>query len=105
MDDKQKKLFDWLDRKAFDPVLNAKPEDFSGDKKDKLEDVQRATRSERERYKNYSSAQELYQNFQDDLSSDDAREVDRELDALGLPKLPDFEKEFNEKAREVGVDT
>jgi hypothetical protein len=72
MDEKQKKLFDWLDDKAFQPVLNKNPDDYSGDKKDKLEDVQRATRSERERYRNYSSAQDLYDNYQDDLTSDEA---------------------------------
>ncbi len=105
MDEKQKKLFDWLDDKAFQPVLSKDPDDYSGDKKDKLKDVQSATRNERKRYQNYSSAQDLYNNFQDDLDSDDAREIDNELDDLGLPKLPDFKKQFTEKARELGVDT
>lgn len=105
MDDKQKKLFNFLDEKAFQPVLDKDPDDYSGDRKDELEDVQRATRSERERYRNYSSAQELYRNFHDDLTSDEAKEVNRELDALDLPKLADFEQEFDRRAEDVGVDT
>lgn len=105
MDDKQKKLFNFLDDKAFQPVLNADPKDYSGHKKGELQDVQRATRSERERYQNYSSAQDLWNNYQDDLDSEEAKKIDRELDDLGLPKLSDFQKEFRNKAQEVGVDT
>jgi hypothetical protein len=105
MDEKQKKLFEWLDDKAFQPVLNKGADDYSGDKKDKLKDVQQATRSERKRYQNYSSAQDLYDNYRDDLDSQAAKEVDRELDELNLPKLSDFQKEFSKKAREVGIDT
>jgi hypothetical protein len=105
MDEKQKKLFDWLDDKAFQPVLDKDPDDYSGDKKDKLKDVQSATRSERKRYQNYSSAQDLYNNYQDDLDSEEAKKIDRELDDLDLPKLSDFENEFSKKARELGVDT
>ena len=105
MDEKQKKLFNFLDDKAFQPVLNADPDDYSGKKKDELKDVQQATRSERKRYQNYSSAQDLWNNYQDDLDSEEAKKVDRELDDLGLPKLADFQKEFRKKAEEVGVDT
>lgn len=105
MDEKQRKLFNWLDERAFQPILNADPADYSGDKKAKLKDVQQATRSERERYQNYSSAQDLYDNYEDDLDSDEAEKINRELDDLGLPKLSDFEKDFSRQAEEVGVDT
>lgn len=105
MDDKQRKLFNFLDDRAFQPILNKDADDYSGEKRQKFEDVKRATQSERERYQNYSSAQELYRNFHDDLTSDEAVEVNRKLDDLNLPKLADFEKQFDERASEVGVDT
>lgn len=50
MDDKQKKAVRMARPQGVRPVLEKDPEDSSGGKKDKLKDVQRATRSERERY-------------------------------------------------------
>ncbi|HZC38229.1 MAG TPA: hypothetical protein VE221_06110 [Sphingomicrobium sp.] len=99
----KKELFDFLDRRAFKPVLDADLKDYSGDGKRKLADAQQATRSERERYKHYDSADELYRMFHDDLSSEPAKKVHRELTELGLPTLNDVRKEFDERAKEAGV--
>lgn len=103
MTSKEKKLFDFLDRRAFKPVLDADPDDYSGDDKRKLEDAQRATRSERKRYENYGSADELYRMFHDDLDSEPAKKIHRELKELGLPTLNDVCKEFDKRAHEAGV--
>ena len=99
----KKELFHFLDRRAFKPVLQADPDDYSGDDKRKLEDAQRATRSERERYENYDSADELYRMFHDDLNSEPAKKIHRELKELGLPTLNDVRKEFDKRAKEAGV--
>ena len=72
----KRKLVDFLDERAFRPVIRAKPEDYPEGKRDKLRDVQRATESERERFRNYESAEKVYQMYRDDLTSDEAKEVD-----------------------------
>lgn len=99
----KKQLFNFLDEKAFKPVLDANPDDYSGDKKRKLADVKDATRSERKRYENYGSADELYRMFHDDLDSEPAKKVHRELRDLGLPSLDDVKGAFDKKAKELGV--
>lgn len=53
-----------------------------------LRDVQRATEQERERYRGHDSVQKVYEMYQDDLNSDEAHEVHRKLDKLGLPTVP-----------------
>ena len=102
-ENKKQELFDWLDSRAFQPVLKARPDDYSGGKKDKLEHVQDATRRERERYQHYSSAQQLYNVFKDDLSSEEAKEVHADLRDLDLPTLNDCKDEFEKKAQDLGV--
>ncbi len=97
--DKKAELLEFLERRAFNPVLHAK----SGDK-DTLEHVQRATRDEIERYRNYGSAEEVVINFKRDLHSSAAKKVHAELRRLHLPTIEDVRDEFEAKARELGVD-
>ncbi|WP_137389624.1 hypothetical protein [Rhodoligotrophos defluvii] len=101
--DAKAKLVDFLDRKAFEPVLRADPDRYSESQRAKLEDVKRATESERERFRNYESAEKVYQMYRDDLSSEPAQEVDRELRDLNLPTLKDVREEFEQLAEELGV--
>lgn len=102
---KKNKLVKFLDEKAFDPVLEANAEDFPKTKRDKLENVQRKTEVEKERFHNYRSAAEVVKMYRDDLSSENAKPVNRDLKALGLPCLPDLKDEFEAKAKELGVET
>lgn len=99
----KEKLVDFLEEKAFRPILNADPEDFPESKRDKLKDVQRATESERDRFRGYDSAEEVYEMFRDDLTSDEADEVNRELRDLGLLTLHDVRGDFERLADEVGA--
>lgn len=103
MDHKQRELFDFLKRKVFDPVLRADSDGRSDAEQRKLEDVQEATRAEMERFEHYDGAQELVDNFKDDLSSEPAKKIHRESRALDLPTLPDVRDEFQNKARELGL--
>ncbi len=104
--DARRELVDFLESRAFNPVLNKKPDDYGSDSdRRKLADVQRATRSEIERYRHeYTSAQDVIRNYKDDLTSEPAREIDRELDQLGLPTLRDIEPQFRKKVEELGFD-
>ncbi|MGE5540597.1 MAG: hypothetical protein ACM30I_18415 [Gemmatimonas sp.] len=98
------KLIEFLERRAFDPVLSAKPEHYPEPRRSKLADVQRRTRTEVERFHRYGSAREVVVNFLRDLDSEPAERVHRELKALGLPTLNDVEDEFMRLADELHVD-
>lgn len=100
----REKLLDLLDRKAFDPVIHASPDDVAEGKRDRLEGLQETTRSTKESYhEKYGSAEKVAEMFRDDLSSDSARKVQQELKDLGLPTLQDVKEEFEELARELEV--
>lgn len=104
-DNAREKLLDFLDRKAFDPVLKASPDDYTNDaQKQKLKNVQKTTRNTKESYHKYGSAEKVRQMFRDDLHSDAAEDVHRELRDLGLPTLNEIEPEFTHLADQLDVD-
>jgi len=91
-------LVKFLDHKVFDPILNASPDKYSGARRDDLSYVQDRTKSEKERYHNYGSADEVVRMYKDDLSSENAKSVNSKLKELGLPQLADVKDEFEKKA-------
>ncbi len=105
-DNAKKELVDFLERRAFRPVLDTRPDDYDSDsERRRLAEVQRATRSEIDRYRRqYTSARDVIDNYKDDLTSEPAKKIDRELDALGLPTLRDIEPDFRRKVEELGFD-
>src|SRR5579871_2941394 len=70
MDQAQRELTEFVIKRAFEPVMHAKTDGRSEADRRALEHVQKATRSEIERYRRYGSARELATNFRRDLSSD-----------------------------------
>ncbi len=78
--DAREQLLDLIDKKAFEPVLDASPKDYEKEQdRQKLADAQQTTRSTQHRYHtSYKTAKDVYQNYKDDLSSDAAEDVDRE---------------------------
>ena len=94
----KEELVRFLDERVFDRVLQASPNDYTGRKQDDLKYVQDRTRSEKERYHHYASAEEVVRMFQDDLHSANARPVNNKLKALGLPRLVDVKEEFERKS-------
>jgi hypothetical protein len=101
----REKLLDLVDGKAFDPVLKASPSTYSSERdKDRLRDVQDTTRNtQRSYHEKDKSAQAVYENFLDDLHSEAAKKVHRELRDLNLPTLDDNKDEFEQMANELGV--
>jgi hypothetical protein len=98
-------LFDFLKREAFDPVLNASPDRYDSDSdREKLKEVQEATRREVERFRERDSVGGIIDEFKGDLSSDPAEKIQRKLHALDLPALPDVEEKFRKKVEELGHD-
>lgn len=102
-DGAKERLVNFLDEKAFQPVLGANPESYPEDKRNVLKDVQDATRAERDRFHDYGSAEEVYQMYKDDLNSEPAQDVHGKLRDLDLPTLNDVRSEFENLAQEVGV--
>lgn len=101
--DKKQELLAIVERKAFDPVMRAKPDGRSDADRKKLEHVQKATAAEIERYRAYGSAEELVTNFKRDLHSRAAKKVHAELRSLDLPTLEDVREAFERKAGDQGV--
>jgi hypothetical protein len=102
-DRKKDELVRFLEQRAFKPVLDAKPKGRSEAEQKKLENVQKATRAEIERFHNYSSAQEVVTNFRRDLNSEPAKRIHAELRSLDLPTLDDVRDEFERRAEELDV--
>ena len=101
--DHKHELLSLVERKAFDPVIKAKPDGRSEAEKKKLEHVQKATEAEIDRYRGYRSAEELVTNFKRDLTSQPAKKIHTELRSLDLPTIEDIRDEFERKARDLGV--
>jgi len=102
--DAKQKLVHYLEEHAFNPILHADPDHYSGKDRDKLDDVQRATKSEVDRYRHYGSARDVVDNYKDDLTSDEAKKIDRELKALDLPTLADVRDGFEKLAHDLHID-
>ncbi len=90
----KKELLDFLDQHVFDPILRASSDHYSEADQRKLKDVQDRTRSEKERFRGYSSARDIVENYKRDLHSSTAKRVNGELEKLKLPTLPSVEHEF-----------
>jgi hypothetical protein len=94
----KEELVRFLDERVFDRILNASAEKYDGKKGDDLKYVQQRTRSEKERYHKYGSADEVVRMYKDDLHSENAKPVNDKLKELGLPRLVDVQDEFEKKA-------
>ena len=94
----KKELVRFLNERVFEPILKASPDRFHGKQKEDLKYVQDRTRSEKQRYEHYSSADEVIRMYKDDLHSEKAKPVNERLKELGLPRLEDVKDEFDKKA-------
>lgn len=103
MSQAQQELANFVISRAFNPVMRAKTDGRSEADRKSLEHVQKATRAEIERYRNYGSAEDVAVNFTRDLNSRAAKKVHAELRHLHLPTINDIKDEFEQKARDLGV--
>jgi hypothetical protein len=102
--EKRRKLVEFLDRKAFDPVLSTSVDKYSGRQREKFEDVRHSTESEKQRFHDdYRTAVDVKQNYLSDLNSQTARKKNAELKELGLPRLPELKDEFLHLCEELEV--
>ena len=103
--DKREALLEFLDQRAFEPVLDASPDDYTHEvDKRMLEDVKERTRREQRRYHDeYASAGDIRKSYLSDVSSSAAKKVHRELEQLNLPTLPKLKGEFLDLCARLGV--
>ncbi|MBV8592463.1 MAG: hypothetical protein JO212_20780 [Acetobacteraceae bacterium] len=101
--DAKQELISFLERRAFQPVLRARQDDYPDNKRDELADLQERTRREIERFHNYGSAEDVVTNFKRDLHSSKAKEIHKRLEELNLPTINDVGQEFEEPADRLGV--
>lgn len=90
----KQELIHFLEHRVFNPILRAKPDDYTDRDRPALEHVQKSTESEKDRYHHYGSADEVVLNFKRDLHSAAAKKIDSELSRLKLPSLPEVKDEF-----------
>lgn len=100
----QQELAEFVISRAFDPVMRAKPDGKSEADRRTLDHVKQATQAEIERYRGYGSAREVAINFKRDLSSAAAKKVHAQLRHLRLPTINEIKAEFEDKARQLGVE-
>jgi hypothetical protein len=101
--DARRKLLDFLEHKAFQPVLRADPKHVPANRRDTLREMQDKARTEIERFRHYGPAEEIVTNFRRDQHSAPARKVHQALAELGLPTVNDVRDDFEKLARELGV--
>jgi hypothetical protein len=93
-------LLHLLDRHVFDPILRASADAYGEADQKKLEHVQNRTRSEKERFRGYTNAGEIVENYKRDLHSSVAKRVNSELERLKLPTLSSVKEESLKEAGE-----
>jgi hypothetical protein len=104
MASQREQLVNFINRKVFDPILNANPDKYGDDERKDLQYVQDKTKKDKERFeKEYTSADDVKENYLNDVSSEPAQKVDRKLKELDLPSLPKYKDEFEELCDRLGV--
>ncbi len=94
-DGKRDQLLNFLDKNAFDPILQKDEDKYSLNLRTKFRDVKRSTQNEKSRFHNeYLTAKDVKDNYLSDLNSRTAKKKNEELQELGLPRLPEFRDQF-----------
>ena len=105
MADHKADLLSFLDRRAFTPILEADPAEYPEQDRQLLLDLQSRARLGRDRYysSDISTAEQICAQFLHDLCTAEQRNLDRTLDRLRLPALPEIKGEFLALCERLGV--
>jgi hypothetical protein len=102
--DKRKELLKFIDKKAFDVIIKASPDKFKDKDREKFDDIKRKTENEKKQFHDeYKTAEEVKANFLSNVRSKAAGKLNKELEHLGLPTLPDLKDEFMEICKKLEV--
>lgn len=97
-------LVDFLEERAFRPVLDAPPDRYHDGDRDRLRRAQKTVREQMTRLRGTATISEVIDGYRGDIRSDRGRETERTLHRLGLPAPADSEEGFRLKVRELGYD-
>ena len=94
--EKRQVLLEFLDSKAFDPVLEAMPEQYSSERDRKmLEDVKKTIVTEKETFhKNDLTPEQVRQHFIREMYFETSGKLGKELEDLELPRLLQLREKF-----------
>jgi hypothetical protein len=101
--DARKELIDFIDKKAFDKILKTSPDDYEGKNKEAAEEVIKKTKAEQKKFHGYKSAEEVKKNFLENVHSKPAKKLNKEIEHLGLPTLPQLKEDFEKLADKLEV--
>jgi hypothetical protein len=101
--DTKKELLNFIDHKAFDVILKKDAGKMDGKEQDQLEELQRKTKKEQEKFHGYGSAKEIKENFLANVRSKPAHKLNKGLKDLKLPTLPDLKDDFEALCNKLGV--
>lgn len=102
--DARKQLIDFINKKAFNPILKADLSDYKGEEKEKLKHVQQKTKNEQHQFEHeFTSAEKVKKEFLSDVRSKAAKNLNKDLEDLHLPTLPSLKDDFSKLCEELGV--
>lgn len=102
--DARKKLLDFIDKNAFDVIINTSPDKYKGKDRDDFEDVLKKTKNEKKKFHDdYKTAKDVKENFNQDVNSEPAHKLDKTIKHLGLPTLPEIKDNFKKLCDKLGV--
>lgn len=102
--DVRKQLLDFINTRAFDPVINARLDQYEGKDKEKLEDIQRKTKNEKKQFEQeYTTTEKVKNGFLSDVRSKAAEKLNKDLERLKLPTLPSIKDEFMALCKKLAV--
>ena len=103
-EDKRKELIKFIDKKAFDVILKTSAEKYKGKEREIFEGILKKTENEKRKFHEvYKTAKDVKKNFLDNVHSKPALKLDRDLEHLGLPTLPQLKDEFMEVCRKLEI--
>lgn len=101
----REQLLEFLDRHAFNPILEAMPDQYSSERdRSMLYEVKRIAAMEKERfYKNSQTAVEIRDQYFKELIMETSGKTGRELEDLELPRLLQLREKFVQLCRELNI--
>ena len=102
--DKRKELLSFIDKKAFDVIINTSPDKFKGKDKENFVGILKKTEAEKTKFHEvYKTAEEVKANFLDNTHSNSAQKLNKELEHLKLPTLPQIKDDFLELCKKLDI--
>jgi hypothetical protein len=100
----REQLMSFINKKAFDPIINASADKYDEKDRGTLEDIQRKTENEKKQFeKEFTTAEKVKDGFLSDVRSKSAVRLNHALEHLKLPTLPSIKDEFMELCKKLDV--